>query len=100
MAFTTPLAINGEQQAAAYVKATIGYCDTKRTVVKLEVWTSQASRTGGGQPIPHSWLPSGFNDIPQFDTDLELQSNNPVEYAYKLLEASGPYPDATWNVNQ
>jgi len=31
-------------------------------------------------------------------TELELQADNPVDYAYKLLEASGEFPDATWNV--
>ena len=98
MAFTTPLTINGEQQPAAYIRASIRLSNSQRTVVQLEVWTSQASRQAGGQPIPHSWLPSGFNDIPQFPTDLELQNNNPVEYAYKLLEASGLFPEATWNV--
>lgn len=98
MAFTLPLTLNGEAQAAAYVKATIARCDTQTTVVQLQTWTSQASRTNGGQSVPHSWLPSGFNDIPQFPTDLELQNNNPVEYAYKLLEASNLFPDATWNV--
>ena len=30
MAFTLPLTINGEAQAAAYVKATIARCDTKQ----------------------------------------------------------------------
>lgn len=78
MAFTTPLAINGEQQAAAYIHASIRLSNSERTVVQLEVWTSQASRANGGQPVPHSWLPNGFNDIPQFATDLELQSNNPI----------------------
>lgn len=98
MAFTTPLAINGEQQGAAYIRASIRLSNSQRTVVQLEVWTSQASRQAGGQPVPHSWLPSGFNDIPQFPTDLELHNNNPVEYAYKLLEASNLFPEATWNV--
>lgn len=98
MAFTLPLTLNGEAQAAAYIRASIRLSNSQRTVVQLEVWTSQASRANGGQPVPHSWLPSGFNDIPQFPTDLELQNNNPVEYAYKLLEASNLFPDATWNV--
>lgn len=98
MAFTLPLTLNGEAQAAAYIRASIRLSNSQRTVVQLEVWTSQASRQAGGQPVPHSWLPSGFNDIPQFPTDLELQNNNPVEYAYKLLEASNLFPEATWNV--
>jgi hypothetical protein len=98
MAFTLPLIINGEAQAAAYVKATIARCNTQTTVVQLEVWTSQSSRTNGGQFIPDNWLPSGFNSLEVFTTDLNLQSENPVDYAYQLLEASGKYTEATWNV--
>ena len=98
MAFTLPLTLNGEAQAAAYVKATIAHCDPKRTVIKLEVWTSEASRQAGGQAVPNTWLPSDFSDLVQFDTNTDLQAANPLDYAYKLLEASGLYPDATWNV--
>ena len=98
MAFTLQLTLNGEAQAAAYVKATIARCDSVSTVIKLLVWTSQASRTNGGEPVPSNWLPSDFNELPSLVTDLELVANNPVEYAYKLLEASGQFPDATWNI--
>jgi len=98
MAFTLPLTLNGEQQPAAYVKATIARCDTQTTVVQLQTWTSQASRTNGGQSVPDNWLPNGFSSLEVFATDLNLQAGNPVEYAYKLLEDSGRYPDATWNV--
>jgi len=31
-------------------------------------------------------------------TNMDLQAANPVDYGYKLLEASGEFPDATWNV--
>ena len=98
MAFTLPLAINGEEQAAAYVKATITRCDTQTTVVALQTWISQASRTNGGQSVPDNWLPDGFSSLQVFATDLNLQANNPVAYAYALLEASGEFIDATWNV--
>jgi hypothetical protein len=98
MAFTLPLTINGEAQAAAYVKATIARCDTQRTVVQLQTWTSQASRTNGGQSVPDNWLPNGFSSLEVFATDLNLQASNPIDYAYKSLEASGEFPDATWNV--
>ena len=98
MAFTLPLTINGEAQAAAYVKATIARCNTQTTVVQLQTWTSQASRTNGGQSVPDNWLPSGFNSLEVFTTGLNLQSENPVDYAYQLLEASGKYPEATWNI--
>lgn len=98
MAFTIPALVNGEQQSAAYVKAHIRHCDAHRTVIQLEVYTSQASRENGGQPVPDSFL--AISTLESFATDLELQSDNPIDYAYKLLENSGLYPDATWNVNQ
>ena len=98
MAFTLPLTLNGEQQSAAYVKAVVTGSDARITVVKLLVWTSQTSRTNGGKPVPSNWLPTDFSEQPQFTTISELQSNNPVDYAYKLLEQSGEFPEATWNI--
>lgn len=98
MAFTLPLTLNGELQAAAYIKATVAYADATKLVVKLTVWASQASRTNGKEPVPSNWLPSGFIEQPSLVPDLELQANNPVDYGYKLLEASGEFPDATWNI--
>ena len=98
MAFTLPLTINGEEQAAAYVKATIARCDTQTTVVQLQTWTSQASRTNGGQSVPDNWLPEGFSSLEVFATDLNLQANNPIAYAYELLQISDEFIGATWNV--
>ena len=98
MAFTLPLTLNGEAQTAAYIKATVAYADAAQLVIKLTVWSSQASRVNGGKPVPSDWLPSGFTEQPSLVPDLELVANNPVEYVYKLLENSGLYPDATWNV--
>ena len=77
---------------------TIARCDTQTTVVQLQTWTSQASRDNGGQSVPDNWLPDGFSSLVVFTTDLNLQADNPVAYAYSLLEASGKYPTATWNV--
>lgn len=96
MAFTTQLTINGEQYSAAYVKAYIRHCDAQRTVIQLGVYTSQAARNAGAQPAPDSFVT--INTLPQFETSLMLQADNPVDYAYQLLENSGSYPDATWNV--
>jgi len=48
--------------------------------------------------VPSNWLPSGFTEQPSLVPDMELVANNPVEYVYKMLESSGLYPDATWNV--
>jgi len=98
MAFTLPLTLNGEAQTAAYIKATVAYADAAQLVIKLTVWTSQTSRINGGEPVPSNWLPSGFTEQPSLVPDLELSANNPVEYVYKMLESSGLYPDATWNV--
>jgi len=98
MAFTLPLTLNGELYTAAYIKATLACADATRVVIKLQVWTSQTSRANGGEPVPSNWLPTDFSEQPQFTTISELQSNNPVEYAYKLLEDSGRYPDATWYI--
>ena len=85
MAFTLPLTLNGEPQAAAYVKATVAYADATKLVVKLTVWASQASRTNGKEPVPSNWLPSGFIEQPSLVPDLELVANNPVDYGYQLL---------------
>ena len=92
MAFTAPLVAHGYTYSQAYVKAHIMYCDSQRTVIKLTVWPTQADRTNGAEPVRYD------GDLRQFPTDLELQSNNPVDYGYKLLEASGEFADATWNV--
>ena len=62
------------------------------TVVKLTVWHTQADRENGAEPIRYD------NDLRQYQTDLALQANNPVAYAYTLLEQSGQFPDANWNV--
>ena len=77
--------MNGEAQAAAYVKATIAsLCDTQTTVVQLQTWTSQASRTNGGQSVPDNWLPEGFSSLVVFTTDLNLQADNPVGICMRI----------------
>lgn len=96
MAFTTPLTITqegySESYTAAYIKAEIRLCTPQTTVVQLKVWESAAKRTAGAPPLRYD------NDLRSFTTQLALQANNPVAYAYELLEASGEFPDATWNV--
>ena len=92
MAFTTELSVNGRNYPAAYIKATIARCDTKQTVIRLQAWETQALRGQGVPPL--NWS----NDLRSYETNLDLQSVNPVDYGYKLLEASGEFADATWNV--
>ena len=92
MAFTTPLAAHGYTYSQAYLKAHIAFCDAQRTVVKLTVWPTQADRENGAEPVRYD------NDLRQYQTDLNLQANNPVAYAYTLVQASGEFIDASWNV--
>ena len=92
MAFVTALAAHGYTYPAAYIKAHIAHCDAQRTVVKLTVWPTQADRASGAQPVRYD------NDLRQYQTDLALQADSPVAYAYALVQASEEFPDATWNV--
>ncbi len=92
MAFTTPLAAHGYTYPQAYIKAHIAHCDAQRTVVKLTVWPTQADRTNGAEPVRYD------NDLRSFDTNLSLQADNPIAYAYTLLEQSNEFPEATWNI--
>jgi len=92
MAFITPLEVAGRSYPAAYIKATIARCDSKQVVIKLEAWETQELREAGVTPL--AW----DRDLRSPQTELELQADNPVDYAYKLLEASGEFTKATWNV--
>ena len=92
MAFLTPLEVAGRNYPAAYIKATIARCDNKQVVIKLAAWETQELREAGVTPL--AW----DRDLRSYETNLDLQAANPVDYGYKLLEASGEFPDATWNV--
>ena len=92
MAFLTPLEVAGRSYPAAYIKATVARCDTTQTVLKLEAWETQALRQEGVPAL--NWS----NDLRSLATNMDLQADNPVDYAYKLLEASGEFTKAAWNV--
>lgn len=92
MAIINSFTSNGVTYSQAYIKAHIMYCDSQRTVIKLTVWPTQADRTNGAEPVRYD------SDLRQFPTDLQMQADNPITYAYTLLEQSGEFPDATWNV--
>lgn len=92
MAFTTPLVAHGYTYTEAYIKAHIMYCDSQRTVIKLTVWPTQTDRTNGAEPVRYD------SDLRQFPTDLQMQADNPVAYAYTLLEQSNEFAEAVWNV--
>ena len=91
MAFITPLEVAGRSYPSAYIKATIARCDTKQTVIKLQAWETMELREQGVPSLPYP------DDLRVLDT-ADLPSANPVDYGYQLLEASGEFPDATWNI--
>lgn len=92
MAFLTPININGRDYESAYIKATLAKSSARQTVIFLEAWESQELRAAQVPSLP-------FPDNLVVVNDLQdLPNNNPVDYAYKLLEASGKFPEATWNI--
>ena len=92
MAFLTTLEVAGRSYPAAYVKVIIARCDTKQTVLNLQAWETQELREQEVPPI--NW----DADLRSLPTEINLLAVNPIDYAYKLLEASGEFPEATWNV--
>lgn len=91
MALLTSLTVNGRSYPAAYVKVTVATSSAHNTVLKLQAWETQELREQGVPSLPYP------NDLRVVDT-IDLPSANPVDYGYQLLEASGKFPEATWNV--
>lgn len=92
MAFTTPLTVNGRTYPAAYIKATVARSDATSTVLRLQIWETQGLREQG---VPALDWP---DDLRTLATAPVLACENPVDYGYQLLEASGEFTEATWNV--
>ncbi len=91
MAFLTPLTVNGRSYPAAYVKVTVATSSAQQTVLKLQAWETQELREQGVPSLPY---PSDLRMLPTVD----LPATNPVDYGYQLLEASGEFSEATWNI--
>lgn len=91
MAFLTPLEVAGRSYPAAYVKVTVATSSAQQTVLKLQAWETQELREQGVPSLPYP------NDLRVLATS-DVPSANPVDYGYQLLEASGEFPDATWNI--
>ena len=91
MAFSTPLTVDGRSYPAAYVKVTVATSSAQQTVLKLQAWETQELREQGVPSLPYP------NDL-RMVTTADLPSANPVDYGYQLLEASGEFPEATWNI--
>lgn len=90
MAFTTPYALpSGLVVPAAYVNILV-HSNKNQTTCICNVFASEEAKEAG--------LPTVCNPIyHQFDKQ-DMECVNPLEYGYKLLEASGEFPEATWNV--
>jgi len=91
MAFTANITTNGRNYPTAYIKASITHCDTNSIVVKLLLWETQQLRENGVQSLPYD---NDTHVIPVVD----IPAANPIAYAYAALEASGEFPEATWNI--
>jgi len=91
MAFLTPLTVNGRSYPAAYVKVTVATSSAQQTVLKLQAWETQELRE---QDVPSLPYPNDLRVLPT----VALPAANPVDYGYQLLEASGEFPEATWNI--
>lgn len=90
MAFKTSYTHLGYTYAEAYVKASIAHCNTQLTRVCLNVYPSAAVRHAEYLPVAEVFM--------DFETSMSMQADNPIAYAYTLLEQSGEFADATWNV--
>lgn len=90
MAFITSLTLSsGIVLSEAYIRASIT-SNKSRCVVTCEVYASQAARMEGRPPIASD----NFQRIFEL---VSVESVNPVDYAYKLLEQSNEFPGAIWN---
>jgi hypothetical protein len=92
MAFITTLEVAGRKYPAAYVRASVVRSNKSFTLVQLTAWETRELKEQG--------VPALQLDIPmrEFITQLDLPSDNPVDYAYKLLEAGGEFPESKWNI--
>ena len=90
MAFRTSITTDrGQPLLHAYVKASIISSTAEGSLVKYDVWEDEVSRNSVATPVF-----SFYRRYPLTDLSCE----NPLDYAYQLADASGEWPDATWNV--
>ena len=89
MAFTTPYELeSGIQLPAAYVNITVNTSKALVTCI-CSVYASAETKEEG--------KPKVLEVYHQFPVE-DKECSNPLDYGYQLLESSGLYPEATWNV--
>lgn len=91
MAFITNIEKpNGRQGLAMYVRVGTLQANKNKTVVVMEVWDNEADR----KEFPNSPVFTTMRDF--------VTANDPnegvIDYGYLLLQASGEFPDAQWNI--
>ena len=94
MAFTTTITDTHTRRTIedAYCRAMIAKADSTHTTLLISVWESEEAR----HQNPDNPIIAPFTRV--FATELSLANSNPLDYGYKLLQASGEFPDATWNI--
>lgn len=92
MAFINSATAFGRDYPQAYIRVAACLIDKQVTQISTEGWESQEQREAGLPAL------SGIGQAYMLATNMDLNADNPIEYAYKLLEASDKFPDATWGV--
>ena len=91
MAFLTSITVRGRTYPQAYINVESVQTYKHNTFVTLRAWEDQATRQAELPPLQWELY------IQEFPT-TDLSALNPIAYAYTLLEQSGEFADATWNV--
>ena len=91
MAFTSNVTVRGRIMRDAYVRLQIARVGNGEICVIPQAWEDRETRIA---------LPDQPYLLPpvSMQMDMQLDNSNPLDYGYQLLEASGEFPDATWNV--
>lgn len=90
MAIITNIEYNHRTYNNAYIRASVASSDKQLTCIVCEVWESIESRNN--YPTPLFMLSYSLNTI-------NSTSDNPMAYAYTLLELNNIFNNATYNVN-
>lgn len=89
MAFTTSIELpSGLVAVDSYCSIQVNSSKPTVTVI-CDFYVSADYKAAGKPPITTLYKQFARQDV---------EAANPLDYGYKLLEASGEFPEATWNV--
>lgn len=89
MAFTTSLL--DVNMPNAYVKAAIYSANTSRVIITFSLWPTKDFRNKVQTPV------KAFKRTYPY-VGVNTPKDNLIAMAYQILEESGNFPDAEWNV--